>query len=1807
MRGAKTELEEAGLETENMAETTAVLQKKLLGLTGGKVDIMLDANTFKNTTEILREMSGAWEDMTDIQQAAALELMGGKRQANILSSIIQNFDTVEGVIETSANSSNSALEENAKWMDSIEGKTKQFTNAVNTMWNDTLDSGFLKFIIDVGTTLIKVADGVEIFGHKIGNMWTTVALLGATVIKTINKLSWGEFFTSIGTSITGLNVKLEGLLTRLGILKTTSQATQVASQGVTVGMLQEKLAIAGVSEENQKLILSKVGLDAANKSQVISSDLTTMATLREAVANKSLSEAEAFSIARKLGLITVTKGLNGATTLRIAKLVGLTNAETISLGKTLGVIGATKKLTKEEIKNAIAKAGITDATKAATLQNLLYLASQGNLIASFKLLRMQINNFLTKNKLLLGIAAAALAIYGIVKLFDKWITTLEESEEILTDLNSALESTEDKLKDLESELKEVRDRIKELNEQESLTFVEQEELDKLREQNDELERQINLTSKTREAQQKEVNNQALKTAQQYEEANFKSGKGKEDYKQTGATAGSIIGGVAGGIAAGIGTTALAAKVGGTIGTFIGGPIGTAIGVALGAAVGAVIVGVVGSEVGGVVADAQTQIGESMDNMLEQRKKLQEEYNKAHAAYAENPMDDKVAKKYEEAEEALTNYDSMMSEHLTKLDSYYSQIDLSVYDPVLDKQKIEDLRKEMNDFYDTQDKWAIANGVQDAKYNAITRIFGKNASEELKNIKREIQNVITAEDWDGTLNLSDYFNEADFDALIARLHKMGIYVYEVENYFKDMAIAEKEAADVSLYGVATDINKITEGLESLKSAFDEVAEGGSVTAKTLMELNEVFGTLGDSWSHYVNIMFSGVSSTKEMKDATEDLAKAFIDSKILTGEAISEYERMTYIIQLYGLGVVNAEEYVDAKIQENAYKSIQNSATYNDDELESNFNKLDKDKKNEFGIKGKDFEDLSTDELDKIAEYYNMTKEINAETAAKIADEYGIEKDNLNDVIGLLQKELDLKEQLADKKEEQTNQQIKYNEHQELIENIKLAIRDAENELKNMGYGNFLNEDGTINTIEWEIVYDDNGYKEYKNRETGIPLSSISNNFSQIEELQRLYQDLEQLKVSSPELVSDEDIAKLDEQIEQIQKELKIEVELDLELQKKSALVDDIQSVYDALMDAQKEYNDEGYFSVDTMQQLLELEPKYLDLLVDENGNINLNKQALYDVAVARLTDMKLKQQDAILTAAEGLAVEGTTDALYEQIDAMYSESEAYDVLIHKRLDSIRATLEERQAKGELAGFDINQYISGLKGQLDAVERVSYSAINNIRDSISSSGNGEAESALEELQKRYERQISNLDNQQTYLENEIERLEAENKTVSKSYYEDQIALEEKKLALYQQERAELLKLNRTDEVAEALWETEHAIQESTLRMVEFRQSIIDLYKTAFDDIVDAYDNKDDFLSDQQNYIDKYRELMELQGEIPDSYGYQEQIANEEEKMADNISELNSLRQALADGIASGYLEEGSEEWVEMQDRIRETEAAVLDNKIAIEEYRQELKQLSVDAFELVRNAFSNKGNFLTSQQEYIEGYADLLEAQGIDVPAEIYDELIKIEQEKRANNVADLVNARQGLANIEAAGYTAADEEWQDAYQQIVDLEKAVQDNDIAMAEYAKTIRDLDFEKFERFIDRLNDINSEIDNLLGLYDNDDVAFEDGTWTEEGITSLGLLYYQMEANKQISEEYTEKIDELNEQYDKGEMSEQEYYERLQDLKDGQWDAINAYESTKDSIVDLEEARIDMIEEGIEKEISAYEDLIEVKKEELDAERD
>lgn len=78
IRGAKTELQEMGEDTDGMVESTAKLQEEILALSG--VDIMLDKDTFKSTYQILGELADKWGTLTDIQQASVTELIAGKRQ-----------------------------------------------------------------------------------------------------------------------------------------------------------------------------------------------------------------------------------------------------------------------------------------------------------------------------------------------------------------------------------------------------------------------------------------------------------------------------------------------------------------------------------------------------------------------------------------------------------------------------------------------------------------------------------------------------------------------------------------------------------------------------------------------------------------------------------------------------------------------------------------------------------------------------------------------------------------------------------------------------------------------------------------------------------------------------------------------------------------------------------------------------------------------------------------------------------------------------------------------------------------------------------------------------------------------------------------------------------------------------------------------------------------------------------------------------------------------------------------------------------------------------------------------------------------------------------------------------------------------------------------------------------------------------------------------------------------------------------------------------------------------------------------------
>ena len=191
LRAAKTEAEEAGESTEGMADSVSKLRDEILALTGQRVDIQIDEDTFKSTYQIMKELSEVWDDLSDISQANILEMIGGKRNSNVVMSLIENFSVAEEVLVSAAGAAGSALEENEKYLESIRGHIAEFKVAFEDFGLTFLESDVVKAVVDIGTGLFNILDALADINMFLPFIFTTVSAI-VQLRKTSEKLSVGS-------------------------------------------------------------------------------------------------------------------------------------------------------------------------------------------------------------------------------------------------------------------------------------------------------------------------------------------------------------------------------------------------------------------------------------------------------------------------------------------------------------------------------------------------------------------------------------------------------------------------------------------------------------------------------------------------------------------------------------------------------------------------------------------------------------------------------------------------------------------------------------------------------------------------------------------------------------------------------------------------------------------------------------------------------------------------------------------------------------------------------------------------------------------------------------------------------------------------------------------------------------------------------------------------------------------------------------------------------------------------------------------------------------------------------------------------------------------------------------------------------------------------------------------------------------------------------------------------------------------------------------------------------------------------------
>lgn len=182
IRGTSVEeLEEAGLATDGLIESTAKLQSQIKALSG--VDIMIDSETYKSTYQIMLEIAKVWDNISDINQAALLEALAGKRNSQVLMSVIQNLDDLTGSYEAAQNAAGAMEEANAIAMDTITGKTKALSASWQELSGNLLDSGIIKWFMDLAITVVNVVNDIDqATGGLAGQILLSVTAASALVV-----------------------------------------------------------------------------------------------------------------------------------------------------------------------------------------------------------------------------------------------------------------------------------------------------------------------------------------------------------------------------------------------------------------------------------------------------------------------------------------------------------------------------------------------------------------------------------------------------------------------------------------------------------------------------------------------------------------------------------------------------------------------------------------------------------------------------------------------------------------------------------------------------------------------------------------------------------------------------------------------------------------------------------------------------------------------------------------------------------------------------------------------------------------------------------------------------------------------------------------------------------------------------------------------------------------------------------------------------------------------------------------------------------------------------------------------------------------------------------------------------------------------------------------------------------------------------------------------------------------------------------------------------------------------------------------
>ena len=403
--------------------------------------------------------------------------------------------------------------------------------------------------------------------------------------------------------------------------------------------------------------------------------------------------------------------------------------------------------------------------------------------------------------------------------------------------------------------------------------------------------------------------------------------------------------------------------------------------------------------------------------------------------------------------------------------------------------------------------------------------------------------------------------------------------------------------------------------------------------------------------------------------------------------------------------------------------------------------------------------------------------------------------------------------------------------------------------------------------------------------------------------------------------------------------------------------------------------------------------------------------------------------------------------------------------------------------------------------------------------------------------------------------------------------------------------------------------------------EFEEKF-DWFEVKLEEITEELDLFAAQLENCANFTDKNAKIQEMMTKNIEKQGWLEKGIDLYEDEANKY--LAKIDSKYHDMVKSGavaiedFVGDADEATLEAINSYREYAQKAADLTQQLEETVTELRKLAIQKIDNAEHSGAVRATIEDSQTEKLQNVVDYDSERGLITDPNYYAAMM----ENSTVKMKWLINSRNEMQKlfdeaVENGQLTPWTDAWYEELDKLYQIDTQIDEATKELEEFQNAINDIYWENFDQLINRLDYISEETQGFIDLMDSADMVSkpdnEDGwgaddvEWTKEGLATLGLHAQEMERAEEKAKMYAQAIDDLTTEYEAGHYSESEYYEKLNELTQGQYEAIEAAQEEKEAIVELHEQRVDEIKNGINKQIDAYKKLIDTKKKELETEKD